>query len=174
VKCLEAIQERPNTKFSIQIISHYKSEFEKEKEQGRSWASRVPMHGLFLISISELFSSMGKDNELLSIFKRATDVIKQEFNIADIIVKRTKLSTGLNNENIIYDEHGIKSIQDSSRIELDLKSNKGVFPPYFIYMYTERNLSNEELHKIKELIGEKIAEEINKFLYGYKEVSANV
>jgi hypothetical protein len=163
INCLEGLLEIQNTKASAQIISYYKSEFEKEKKEDRSWAIRVPMHGLFLIAITELFSNLGKDSELLSIFKSTMNAIKEEFDIKDIIVKRTKLTTGLNNENIMYDEQGIGTIQSSSRIELDLKSNKGVFPPYFIYMYAERDLSDVELHKIKEQIGTLLAKEINTF-----------
>lgn len=164
--CLAGVQERQNAKALVQIISYYKSEYKNETQQGRSWASRVPMHGLFIIAITELFSNLGKDHELLEMLRNVANAVKTEYNIADIIVKKTKLSTGLSNEAIIYDEHGIKSIQDNSRIEVDLKSNKGVFPPYFIYMYTAgRSLSNDELFDLKEKIGKGLAEEINKFFY---------
>ncbi|GIO61587.1 hypothetical protein J43TS9_31610 [Paenibacillus cineris] len=163
VNCLKDIQEKPSVKALVQIILHYKDEYEKEKQNGGSWASRVPIHGLFLIAITELFSNLGKDHELLAIFKAVTDVVKSEYNIMDIIVKRTKLSTGLNNEEIIYDDNSIKSIQNSSRIEIDLKSNKGVFPPYFIYMYAGRELSSGELQSIKEKIGFKLANELNSY-----------
>ncbi|WP_179086303.1 MULTISPECIES: hypothetical protein [Paenibacillus] len=162
--CLVGVQEKQNAKALVQIISYYKTEYRNEIEQGRSWASRVPMHGLFIIAITELFSNLGKDHEILSMLNNVANAVKAEYNIVDIIVKKTKLSTGLSNEAIIYDEHGIKSIQDNSRIEVDLKSNKGVFPPYFIYMYTAgRSLSKDELREVKEKIGKGLAEEINKF-----------
>jgi uncharacterized protein len=164
VRCLGNFKEKENSKTLVHIIIHYKAEFEKEKKQGRSWTPRIPMHGLFLLALSELFSNMGKDNELLSIFKGTTDIFKEKYNLEDIVVKRIKLSTGLNNEKIIYDDQGIKSIQESSRVELDLKSNKGVFPPYFIYMYAKRSLSNDELHMIKQEIGQNLAVAINKYL----------
>lgn len=154
-------------KASAQIVARYKTEYEEEmSRKGGSWAARVPVHGLFLIAVTELFSNLGRDHELLSIFKSLIEVIKQEYRLEDMIVKRSSLSTGLNDERILYDEHTGQpvSIQSTSRIELDLRSNKGVFPPYFIYLYAERNLSDQELNNMKDRIGALLAEGINQYI----------
>ncbi|SHE14129.1 putative dGTPase [Chlamydia abortus] len=174
ISCLTAFSNHPIISGPVQIILEYKFAYNKQIQQGLSWTSRISLHGLFIIAISELFDAWGKDNDFLNIFKASANEIRDRFEITDIIVKRNKLSTGLNDEPIIYDEDGINPIQASSRIELDLKSNKYVFPPYFIYIYAQRNLLPTDLHTIKEQLGRILANKLFQFFSEYREDESNV
>lgn len=167
VSQIASLKNNEKTKANYETITRYKTEYLRVNAASESWEELVPLYGLFQIAIDELFISMGKMQDLLSIYNSVMEHLKEEFGIHDFIVKRNKLTTGLNDEKMLYDHNdNVGQIQTYSRIELDLKTNKGIFPPYFIYIYSKSVIGDEELFKLKCKIGELLAGQLHEFFNG--------
>lgn len=172
--CLDQISDVEEVQASVEFVRKYKTTYLEKREQGIDWSTRVPVHGLFLIALAELFKNWGKDKEFMHMLQEVLDSLKEEFQVKDFILKQIKLSTGITDESVVYDGDQIQTIQATSRIESDLKINKAVFPPYFIYVYSDEEILPDDLLRMKHEIGVRLAERVKNFIQQFGEADTNV
>lgn len=149
VSFLDSVEEHEKIGHNIKMIKAYKSQQHLH-----------PSVGLFANILDELFANLGPkllDEILESSIKNVSD----QFKVDDYIFKRNKLKTGLDGSAKIYFGSNTSSIESYSTISVELTDNQSIFPPYYIYLYSQSEQIPEG--EYKKALGKEIAKHIEQF-----------
>lgn len=134
----------------IKMLEGYGEDLKLCKEKG------YPRIGLFISIVSDLLENSGKP-ALETVVKSAIKNISSDYQIVDSIFKRNILSSGLDGSAMIYYDDKLFYLESRSRIGVELEDNKALFPPFFVYLYTEKKYSEPVIRKA---LGKEIAKQL--------------
>lgn len=114
-------------------------------------------YGILVKGTGALLSIICADfdiGELRGIVSEAINGINNEFQLDSFFEIKTKsLEPGVKKSFKLLGEDSIVDIGEVSGIATDLLRSRYLFPPFFVYVYREKELTNQELREIRASLG---------------------
>ncbi|MEN6565601.1 MAG: hypothetical protein ABFC57_04815 [Veillonellales bacterium] len=139
----------------IELIEKYKTDLEKREKHN------YPLVQLYSNLQEQFFTNLGKIASLDKLLKDALTTVGEKYGVKDSILKRNDFNTGIDGSAKIYYKEEVYSLESYSRIKVELMDDRALVPPYFIYLFSESHIPEQEFRLD---LGKEIARKVEAFI----------